>query len=47
MISAALVLAIASGSVEVGAVISACAVLIGIYAVWRYVKRAADQKYGG
>lgn len=46
MIAAPLVLALAAGSVEVGAVISACAVLLGIYVVWRYVKRAADDKFG-
>lgn len=46
MVAAPLVLALAAGSIEAGAVISACAVLLGIYVVWRYVKRAADDKFG-
>lgn len=46
MVSAALLLALASGTVEVGAVISAAAVLLGVYVCWRMVKRAADDKYG-
>lgn len=46
MIASPLVLALATGSVEVGAVVSACAVLLGVYVVWRYVKRAADDKFG-
>lgn len=43
---APLIAAIASGSLEVGAVVSASAVLLGVYVVWRYVKRAADDKFG-
>lgn len=46
MIGAPLLLALSTGVAEIGTVVSACAVLIGVYVVWRYVKRAADDRFG-